>query len=62
MSANVADTLLPQVLKVHPTVDPHPFVLLAGGKGGGELLDGVAAPGGVFVELQPLFMSGCGGG
>ena len=62
MSANVADTLLPQVLKVHPTVHPHPFVLLAGGKGGVELLDGVAAPGGVFVELQPLFMSGSGGG
>ena len=62
MSADVADTLLPQVLEVHPTVHPHPFVLLAGGKGGVELLDGVAAPGGVFVGLLPLFISRFGGG
>ena len=62
MSADVADILFPQVLEVHPTVHPHPFVLLVSGKGGAELLDGVAAPGGVFVDLQPLFMSGCGSG
>ena len=62
MSADVADILLPKVLEVHPTVHPHPFVLLVGGKGGVELLDGVAAPGGVFVGLLHHFRSRCGGG
>ena len=62
MSTDVADILFPQVLKVHPTVHPHLFVLLVGGKGGGELLDGMAAPGGVSVGILHHFRSRCGGG
>jgi len=62
MSADIADMMLPQVLEVHPTVHPHPFVLLVGGKGGGELLDGMEAPGGVSVGILHHFRSRGGGG
>ena len=61
MSADVADILFPQVLEVHPTVHPHLFVLLVGGGGCCQLLEGMAAPGWVFVGILHPFTGRNGG-
>ena len=62
MPADVADILFPQVLEVQPTIHLHLFVHLVGGKGSGELLDGMAAPGWISVGMLHPSRSRGGGG